>query len=130
VLLTAKIVSVSLSEALLDKLDAASAELGFSGRSEAVRAGVNALLDEAKSSELRGETECIMLVMHSPKGEDAVTRAKHDYEGIIRTQLHSNLSNGKCMEIFVLNGPAEKIKEFYHKVRATKKVESVRLVVA
>ncbi|HLD83354.1 MAG TPA: CopG family ribbon-helix-helix protein [archaeon] len=126
-----KIISMSLNEELLRTMDAAQKELGFSGRSETIRAAMKLLLDDyQEKGRMEGTIECVMLVMHSQKGEDAVTKAKHAYEGIINTQIHANLSRGKCMEIFVLNGDAVKVKEFYGKVRAIKKVENAKLVVA
>lgn len=127
----AKIISISLNEELLAVLDSAQKELGFSGRSEAIRAGMKMLLDDFQEKEkMKGLIECIMLVMHSHRGEDAVTKTKHNYEDIINTQLHSNLTKGKCMEIFLLNGDADKIKEFHRKMKTSKKVENVRLLVA
>jgi len=126
-----KIISMSLNEELLHTMDSAQKELGFSGRSETIRAAMKLLLDDYhEKSTMEGIIECVMLVMHNQKGEDAVTKAKHAYEGVINTQVHANLSKGKCMEIFVLNGDAARIKEFYGKVRAIKKVENVKLLVA
>ena len=127
----AKIISMSMEPELLEILDNAQLELGFSGRSETIRAGMKLLLDDYQEKQkMIGNIECTMLVMHKEKGEDAVTKAKHRFEDIISTQVHSNLKKGKCMEIFVLNGNAKKIRDFYKKIRTLKKVENVKLVIA
>ena len=41
-----KIISMSLNEELLRTMDAAQKELGFSGRSETIRAAMKLLLDD------------------------------------------------------------------------------------
>ena len=123
----AKIISMSLSEQLLKEIDAIE---GFSGRSDVMRAGVKLLLDDLKEKErLKGHAECVLVMMHDKKFENAFIKAKHRHEGIISTQVHSNLCNDKCLEVFVLHGAAEKITAFLSEIRKNKRTEYVKLVV-
>ncbi|MBI2233029.1 MAG: CopG family ribbon-helix-helix protein [Candidatus Aenigmarchaeota archaeon] len=125
-----KIISVSLNEKLLEEIDAAKRFLGFSGRSEVIRAGIGLLLDDLRAKEkLRGHAECVLVFVHEKKFEDSFTRVKHKYEGIINTQVHSNFCNDKCLQLCVLHGPAEKINGFFVDIRKNKRTEYAKLVV-
>ena|SRR3989338_1138850 len=122
-----KIISMSLGEDLLKEIDSLQ---GFSGRSEVIRSGIKLLLDELKEKErLKGHAECVMIFMHHKRFEDAFTKTKHKHEDIISTQVHSNLCNDKCLEIFVLHGAAEKITSFLSDMRKNKRADFVKLVV-
>jgi CopG family nickel-responsive transcriptional regulator len=44
----AKIISMSLTSELLDEIDTLQGELGFSGRSEVIRAGIRMLLADSR----------------------------------------------------------------------------------
>src|SRR3989344_2215349 len=122
-----KIISMSLSEQLLKDIDNIQ---GFSGRSEVIRSGVKLLLDDLKEKErLKGHAECVLIMMHDKKFEDVFIKTKHKYEDIISTQVHSNLCHDKCLELFVLHGPAEKITQFMTDIRKNKRADYVKLVV-
>ncbi|MEK6888389.1 MAG: CopG family ribbon-helix-helix protein [Candidatus Aenigmatarchaeota archaeon] len=124
-----KIISMSLSEAMLREIDELE-KTGFSGRSDVIRSGVKMLIDDMKEKErLRGHGECVLIFMHNKKFENAFIKTKHKYEGIISTQVHSNLCNDKCLELFVLHGQSEKISEFLSDVRKNKRTDYVKLVV-
>ena len=127
----AKIISMSLDEKLLDEVDSLQKELRFSGRSELIRNAVKLLVDDKKSMEkLKGDLECIILVMHSKKAENDVTRIKHQFEDIISTQMHNNLRDDKCLEIFVVYGNADKIKDFFLMLQTNRKIDHARLMIA
>ena len=60
------IISISLNDVILKELDRLQNRLGFSGRSEAIRAGVRLLISENKGTEkISGEINSILLVIHS-----------------------------------------------------------------
>jgi len=123
----AKIISMSLSAELLKDIDSIE---GFSGRSDTIRSGVKLLLDDLKEKErLKGHAECVLIMMHNKKFEDAFIKTKHKYEDIINTQVHSNLCHDKCLELFVLHGSAEKITSFLADIRKNKRADYVKLVV-
>lgn len=124
------IISISLPEASLSEIDRLQAELGFSGRSEAIRAGIRTLVSENKERDkLTGKVKSVLLLVHSEKSEDKATALKHEFEDVISTQIHSNLKEGKCLEVFILDGDAERIKKLVKLVQANKKIDYFRLVV-
>lgn len=116
---------------MLEEIDRIQKELGFSGRSEVIRAGARMLIADAKEKEkLLGSITSILLLIHNQEVEDAVTRIKHDFEDITSTQVHSHLGGGKCLEIFVLDGDAERIKTFVELFQVSGKMDYVKLIVA
>ncbi|RLI33012.1 nickel-responsive regulator 1 [Candidatus Bathyarchaeota archaeon] len=127
----AKIISISLNEELLKEIDRVQKELGFSGRSEVIRAGIRMLIADNKEKEkLIGEINSILLLVHNQEVEDIVTEIKHKFEDIINTQIHSHLKDSKCLEVFILNGDAERIKQLIKLFQVCGKMEYIKLVVA
>lgn len=116
---------------MLEKLDKIQKELGFSGRSEVIRAGARMLIaDKREKEKLTGEINSILLLIHTQDVESVVTGIKHEFEDITNTQVHSHLKKGKCLEIFVLDGNAERIKEFVELFQTSGKMDYVKLIVA
>ncbi len=125
------IISISLNEKMLEEIDKIQKELGFSGRSEVIRAGARMLISDKREKEkLTGRINSILLLIHSQDVENVVTETKHEFEDITNTQVHSHLKGNKCLEIFVLDGDAERIKEFVELFQVSGKMDYVKLIVA
>jgi CopG family nickel-responsive transcriptional regulator len=123
------IISISLNEKILKELDRLQSEMGFSGRSEVIRAGIRNLLADTKEKEsFEGKIRAILLLIHTHNEEDYVTEVKHEYLDIIYTQLHNRFKEGKCMEIFILDGESERIKKLTRTFQ-TKEIDYVKLLV-
>ncbi len=124
------IVSISLNEKLLEEIDNIKDEIGFSGRSEVIRASARMLIaDNKEKRDLKGEINSILVLIHNQEVEDKVTEIKHDFEDIINTQIHSHLKENKCMEIFILDGSADRIKELAKMFQISRKLDYVKLIV-
>lgn len=125
------VISVSINEKMLEEIDKIQKEFGFSGRSEVIRAGTRMLIADKKEKEdLTGVINSLLLLIHTQDVESVVTKIKHDFEDITNTQIHSHLKGGKCLEIFVLNGDAERIKKFVELFQVSGKMDYVKLIVA
>ncbi len=125
------IISMSLNEAMLQEVDRVRKEMGFSGRSEVIRAGLRILLAENKEKEeWTGRTRGVLLLIHDHDAEDFVTSMKHDFEDIIYTQLHNRFKEEKCLELFILDGEADRIKELTKIFQKADSIELVKLLVA
>jgi CopG family nickel-responsive transcriptional regulator len=125
------VISISVNEKILEEIDRIQEELGFSGRSEVIRAGARMLIADAKEKEeLSGQINSILLLIHTQEVESVVTLIKHDFEDITNTQIHSHLKGGKCLEIFILDGEAERTKELMGQFLISGKMEYVKLIVA
>ncbi len=125
----AKIISVSLSEKLLQEIDQLKEETGFSGRSDVIRASTRMLIADAQDKKnLEGDINSILILIHNQKSEDKVTEIKHDFEDIIETQIHSHLKEDKCLELFILEGDANRMNTFTKMFQTTRKIEYVKLI--
>ena len=123
------IVSVSLNDDILSEIDKLQKALGFSGRSEIVRAGIrNLLADEKDRQNLSGHLFAVLLAIHDEKSDDQVTEMGHGYDKLITTHIHNKIDAGRCLEIFLLKGDAEEIKDMTKKFQSNKKMDHVKLI--
>ena len=123
------IVSISLTEEILKEIDNLQKNLGFSGRSDAIRAGIRSFVSEEKQKEnLSGNVNAILLVVHNDEYDNQVTGIKHSYEDLITTHLHSKIEGDKCMELFMLKGEADLVSDITKDFQINKKMDSVKLV--
>jgi CopG family nickel-responsive transcriptional regulator len=123
------IVSVSLSEELLDDLNKLQKRLGFTGRSEIIRASVRTMISEEKKKEdLIGDIHALFLVTHDEKSDDEINEMRHTYDKLITTHLHNKIDRDRCLEIFVLKGNAIQIRGMNKMFQSNKKMDNVKLI--
>jgi CopG family nickel-responsive transcriptional regulator len=123
------IVSISLNDEILSELDKLQSSMGFSGRSEAIRAGIRSFVSEEKQkADLSGNIHAILLVVHNNEFDHVVSGITHNFEDLISTHLHSKIEKEKCMELFVMNGDAEKVSTMTKDFQTNKNMDTVRLV--
>jgi len=123
------IVSISLNDEILTELDKLQSSLGFSGRSEAIRAGIRTFVSEEKQkADLSGSIHAILLVVHNDEFDHVVSGITHNFEDLITTHLHSKIEKEKCMELFVIDGEAEKVSAMTKDFQTNKNMDTVKLV--
>ena len=123
------IISISLNKEILSELDKLQKTMGFSGRSEAVRAGIRTFVSEEKQKlELTGNIHAILLVVHNDEFDHVVSGIKHNFEDLITTHLHSKIEGEKCMELFVIDGDAERVSTITKDFQVNKNMNTVKLV--
>lgn len=123
------IVSISLNDEILSELDKLQSAMGFTGRSEAIRAGIRAFVSEEKQkSDLSGDINAILLVVHNDEFDHIVSGITHNFEDLITTHLHSKIEKEKCMELFVISGNAEKVSVMTRNFQTNKNMDTVKLV--
>lgn len=123
------IVSVSLNHDILTEVDKLQKALGFSGRSEIVRAGIRNLLAEEKDRQnLSGSLFAVLLAIHDEKSDYQVTEMGHDFDKLITTHIHNKIDGDRCLEIFLLKGEADEIKDMAKKFQSNKRMDHVKLI--
>jgi transcriptional regulator, CopG family len=123
------IVSISLTEEILKEIDSLQKNLGFSGRSDAIRAGIRSFVSEEKQKEnLTGNVNAILLVVHNDEYDNQVNGIKHSYEDLITTHLHGGSEGDPCMELFMLKGEANSVSDITKDFQINKKMDTVKLV--
>ena len=124
------VVSISLNNEMIRELDKLQKSMGFTGRSEIVRAGIRTFVQEEKQRQgMRGTKSAILMVVHADEFDDQVAGIKHDYEDLIMTHLHNKIDGDRCVELFLLNGDAGKIESITRGFVTNKKMDNVKLVV-
>jgi CopG family transcriptional regulator, nickel-responsive regulator len=125
------IISVSLNEKVLKDIDKLQKELGFSGRSEVIRAASRMLVEDSREkAKLAGTINGILLVVHNQDAEHVISKIKHQFEDIIKTQIHNHLKEEKCLEIFILEGDAARVRSLLNSLRTSRKVDYLKLIVS
>ena len=123
------IVSISLNGEILSELDKLQTSMGFSGRSEAIRAGIRTFVSEEKqNSNLSGNIHAILLVVHNDEFDHIVSGITHNFEDLIITHLHSKIEKEKCMELFVIDGDAGKVTTMTQDFHRNKNMDTIKLV--
>ncbi|SMO84432.1 CopG family ribbon-helix-helix protein [Halorubrum cibi] len=118
------VVSVSMPEELLNRIDEFADEHGYTGRSEVIREASRNLLGEFEDNRL--EDRRLMAVVtvlfdyETTSVEERMMRLRHEHEGLVASNFHNHVGSRYCMELFVLEGSLADISTFVGKVRATK----------
>ena len=103
--------------------------MGFSGRSDAIRAGIRSFVSEEKQKEdLSGNVNAILLVVHNDEYDNEVNGIKHSYEDLITMHLHNKINEEKCMELFILKGESESVIAITKSFQINKKMDTIKLV--
>jgi CopG family nickel-responsive transcriptional regulator len=123
------IISISINDKMLEELDQIQSELGFSGRSEIIRAATRMFLADAKEKvTIEGKIKGVLLLVHPHDTENTVTEIKHDFLDIIYTQVHNRFKEGKCLELFILDGESSRIKKLTNEFQKIEKIEYMKFI--
>lgn len=125
-----KIISISVNEETDKAIQNLIKSKGFAGRSEVIRKAVSKLVEEETNNSLKGEIDAILLVRHPEKNTEALMEVRHAHQNLVQTHIHTHLQNHQCLELFILKGQAEKIKDLYDRYETSKKASSVKLIVS
>lgn len=118
------VVSVSMPDELLERIDAFADEHGYTGRSEVVREAARNLLGEFEDKQLEDRklmaVVTVLFDFQSTDVEQKMMHLRHDYEELVTSHVHNHVGDHYCMELFILEGELEDISTFVGKIRATK----------
>ena len=117
---------VSLSEKLLAEFDRLIDEKGYTNRSEAIRDLIREKLVEeewqAGTEEVAGTVSLVYdhHILDLPK---RLTDIQHDHHDMVLSTLHVHLDHYNCLEVLLLKGPANEVRELGEKLASTKGVK-------
>lgn len=124
-------IGVSLPANLLNRFDAIIAKRGYSSRSEGIRDAIrNYIIDYEWMSEEKGEKVGIITLIydHHQRGlVNTLLEMEHEYTELIESSLHKHLDEENCLEVIVVRGDAEKVKDLTEKIMALRGVKHVKL---
>ncbi|SDK09930.1 transcriptional regulator, CopG family [Halovenus aranensis] len=123
------VVSISMPESLLGRIDEFADEHGYSGRSKVVREGTRTLLEEFQGRDIDGQkqmyTVTVVFEYCQPAVQQRLTGVRHEYDAIVSATTHAHVQDQYCMELFVLEGTTEALSGFVNTVRAVPDVKAV-----
>ena len=124
--------SLSLPNALAAELDQLVAEKGAASRSALVADLVRAEVVEHRSR--RGKQEIagtITLVYdhHARNLQAKLTDIQHDLEGLIVSVMHVHLGHHDCLEVLVVRGAADTVRDLADRLAAVRGVTHGKLTI-
>jgi len=121
------IVAVSMTDEDFEELEYLQTEGKFSNRSEVVRHAVQSLISEHRNVEgAQGQITAVITAVYYKKGQGHnISSVQHEYKKFITATIHAHTSDGYCTEVMILTAEAEKVREFFKKIRSQKKVLKV-----
>ena len=123
------IISVSLKNETIRELDNLVEFGGCKGRSDAVKMAVHMLSKEVdEQKRINGKVSGILVLIHDEKHEQAFSKARHEFDDIIKTLIHNQVGEGKCLELFVIEGKYGKINELIKACRQSGRAEYLKLI--
>jgi CopG family transcriptional regulator, nickel-responsive regulator len=123
------VISVSLTNDLLTRLDQFVKELGYSSRSEALRLAIREVLTDYTLTKMqRGDLLSTVTIIS--ESEETSTHLglidlRNGFDEIIFGNMHLHIEGGYCIEIFLVKGPSEEILSFVNKSKAIRGVIDV-----
>ena len=123
------VVSVSMPESLLERLDNFADEHGYTGRSEVVREASRNLLGEFEDKRLEDRdligVVTVLFNYETSSAEQRMMQLRHEHEDLVTSNVHNHVGDHYCMELFIVEGRLAEISTFVGKIRATQDTLSV-----
>lgn len=123
------IISISVPEKLLQRVEVSIKEQGFANRSEIVRQALRSYIMENRSlKELEGEIAASITIIYergAPTGQ--ISEIQHSFGNIISTFLHAHLAEDYCLEVIVVKGDAETIRKLVEAFRTSEYINQIKV---
>jgi CopG family nickel-responsive transcriptional regulator len=106
------VISISLNEQNIKDLDEVQKDLGFSGRSEAVRTALRMLVAERNErKKMVGNVDGVLIVVTEKGTSDHIDDVYHEHQGMIKTHIHNHVGPDRCMNLLIVSGDAKEVNE-------------------
>jgi len=122
---------VAMPRELLDKFDSLIAKKNYPNRSQALRDLVRQTMVEEEWKLDNKETIGTITIVynhHYKEISDVLTDLQHHYCKEIISCLHVHLDKENCLEVLVIKGKSQKIKDIADKLISTKGVKHGKLI--
>jgi CopG family nickel-responsive transcriptional regulator len=125
------IISISLNKQDLQTLNRLQSVGGFANRSELLRQAIQTLAAEFQDLEtITGTVSAVLTIVYGKKGKGIESNfLLHRQATLIDALLHSHTVNGECIEIIVVNGPADDVKELVKSLKGNRKIVTVKVAI-
>jgi CopG family nickel-responsive transcriptional regulator len=125
------IISISVPERLLERIDISVGERGFASRSEIIRQALRGFLREDKSlRDIEGKVVATITIIYEREtNRERISNIQHDYGHVVSTFLHAHIDENYCLEVIVVKGEASLIRKLVDALRANEEISQIKTVV-
>lgn len=124
-------ISMSLPEELLKEFDEVLKARGYKSRSKGIRDALKDYnLRYQWMNEMEGERTGILALIydhHHTGVMENIADIQHNYREFINAVMHIHMTEKYCLEVIVVKGDIEYIRELTEKIKRQKGVEHVKL---
>lgn len=123
------IISISIPDNLLEKVDQYIKEQGYQNRSEITRQALRVYISEAKNlAEHKGKIiATITIIYQKGSKRSQIVDTQHQYGDIVLTFLHTHIEEGYCIEVIIAKGDAQTMQTFITALKANKQIQEVKV---
>lgn len=118
-------VTISLEGSLLDAFDQLIQAKGYGNRSEAIRDVIRDRLIQNEAEQAQGEQVVVVTLVFDHHARELAARLidkQHHHHHLVVSGLHVHLGQRHCLEVTVLRGPAQEVRQLGEELLATKGV--------
>jgi len=122
---------VSVDSDLLDKFDEMNDKKGYANRSEAIRDIIREKLVIEEWTQTAKETVGVFSIVydhHQNELSQILNALQHDYLDIIISSTHIHIDHDNCLEVIILKGKSNRIKEITNKLSAERGIKHGKLI--
>ncbi|MBI5047076.1 hypothetical protein HZC07_05100 [Candidatus Micrarchaeota archaeon] len=120
-----EIISMSIDDETLQKLEKVQDKFGFKSRSKLLRATLNSLLNEYQVLDsLKGHSDAVFMITYKDNEKHKISDALHKFEDCIKTVIHQH-HVGICLEVVIVCAEARRLRELFGLLKKEKSVKSV-----
>lgn len=127
------VISISLTPALLKKLDDFVETAGYSSRSEALRLAIRDSLSQVQlQGRQKGDIMSTVTIISETEDASAhlgLLNLRNGFDDLIFGSMHFHIEEGYCIEIILVKGDADHVIRFVSKAKAVKGVQEVNYTI-
>jgi CopG family nickel-responsive transcriptional regulator len=123
------VISISLNEQNVKDLDAIQKELGFSGRSEAVRTALRTLLAERNErKKMVGHVDGALIIVTEMGSSESIDEIYHRNQEMIKTHIHNHVGGDRCMNLLMIGGEASRVNDILDQLERLEGVSYLKFI--
>lgn len=126
------VISVSLPDNLMKRLNKLMKERGYYSRSEAVRDALRSMISEAEveSGDYEKVAATIMVTCDYEKRDVdmRMTKIRHEFDDVVIENLHRHIGNKYCLEVFIVEGSSKRVLALLGRLRGIRGIYQVKSI--
>ncbi len=127
-------ISMSLPKKLLNEFDEVLKDRGYNSRSKGIRDALKDYIVRYQwMKDIEGDRIGIVAVIydhHYTGVLEDLTDIQHEFRDYINATMHIHMTGRNCLEVIVVKGEAQEIRNLTEKIMRLKGVEHVKLTTA